>query len=126
MRDLITTLRQSHGLLSHEQFISKLESGEFEVLKLPCECFALIEWTVTEKGKTLWVHTCTGDYNFADRALAAIERYAYNNGAMKVAGIARWGWKRLLEKHLFNTYSQLIFFEKDIKYADSFPKAAYS
>jgi hypothetical protein len=114
MRDLITTLRHSHGLLSHVQFVNKLESGELEVLKLPCDCFALIEWMDTEKGKTLWIHTCVGNYASADYALTTLERYAASNGAVKIAGIARWGWQRLLEQHDFATRGKLTFFEKDM------------
>lgn len=111
---LIHALRTSQGILSHEQFIERIESNEFEVLKLPAECYALVQWVDSDKGKTLWIHTCVGNFTGAESALQAIEVYAKNNGGRKVAGYARWGWKALLERMGFSTRTKLTFFEKDI------------
>lgn len=111
---LIHALRTSQGILSHEQFVNKVDSGEFEIIKLPNDCYALVQWLETEKGKTLWVHTCAGNVTGSRAALIAIETYAQKNNGRAIAGFARWGWKALLTRLGFNTRTKLTFFEKDI------------
>lgn len=107
-------MRKSQGILSQEAFNNKLHSGEFEVLKLPDGCYALIQWIDTDTGKALWILTCAGMFEFSQNALSAIESYARKNSAVKIAGVARWGWTKLLQSFGFRTGTKLVFFEKEL------------
>ena len=112
LEDILTALCNSYGLLTRENFLAKIVSGEFEVIKLANSCYGLVRW---KHDKVLEVLTCTGNYEGAEGAMLSIERYATGGGAKAIIGLARWGWKPLLERMHYQTGSRLFFFRKELK-----------
>jgi hypothetical protein len=109
LKEVFENLRVGHGLLSHEQFIAAISSGDLEIWALPLGAYALIGWGTCEHGETCNILTVTGDAQAAgESGLRAIESIARKRGARMVITVARAGWKQLLERHGYETTPKVL------------------
>lgn len=111
LEPVLERLCESYGLLPRRLFAQKLVDGEFQILALPHRCYALFRW---KHDKIFEILTCTGAIDHAETALHTIECYARSTGAKAITGLARWGWKPLLDQRRYETGTRLIFFRKEL------------
>lgn len=109
---VLSRLYDSYNVVTREQFVQKLISGEFELHKVRGNCHALLRWI--DNGDTLEVLTCEGSVAGSEEALEHIEYIARKTGAKRVIGLARYGWKELLTDLGFETGTKLVFFRKEL------------
>lgn len=101
---LFKKLKEGHVLVSDQQFIEALRSGELCVLMLPNYCAALVEWHSSKYGRTLNILTVTAsDLAHTDEALEAVIAAAKHDGAGMIFSVGKPGWKAIVERHGFVT-----------------------
>lgn len=111
LEQILSSLFDGYGLVTKPEFVDKLASNEFQVIKLANNCYALITW----QQDVMHVLTCTGSVTGSRGALESIERYAEKNGASKIVGMARKGWQELLQDMEFTVFRNMIYFQKELK-----------
>jgi hypothetical protein len=109
---LISRLYEGYNLDSPAQFLEKISKGDYEIYKLTKSCYALARWN----SGYFEVLTCAGNVEESERAMLAIEKIARDGGAHGVIGLARYGWKSLLEKLGYDAGTKLCFFRKELNY----------
>ena len=109
LREAVEKLRVGHGLLSRQQFIRALSTGELEVWTLPAGAYALIGWGTCEHGETCNILTVTGESEAAhESGLLTIEAIARKRGARVVISVGRPGWKSLVERHGYTVQRKIL------------------
>lgn len=109
---ILNGLYLGYDLYSREEFVRRLLDNQWEVIELACKCYALVEFLNTVDGYTMHVLTCTGNVEGSDRAMEDIERFARKRNAVAVIGLARYGWRSLLESMNYECGSKLFYFRK--------------
>jgi hypothetical protein len=105
----VEQLRLAHAILSREQFITAIGSGELEVWSLPHGAHALVTWGTTEHGETCHILTVTGDAHAAgEPGLQAIERMVRKRGGRMIITVARPAWKKLFERYGYSTQPKIL------------------
>lgn len=107
--DAIEQLRLAHAILSRDQFIAAIGSGELEVWSLPHGAHALVTWGTTEHGETCHILTVCGDANAAgEPGLQAIERMVRQRGGRMIITVARPAWRRLFEQYGYSVQPKIL------------------
>ena len=115
LESVLTKLCNAWGVCSREQFVDMLVTHQIEVVRLACNSYGLVRWIETGDGFTMEVLTATGaGPGLAELPLMSLERHAINGGAQAVVGIARWGWRPLLERMRYECGTKLFYFRKKL------------
>lgn len=107
-RDKTTeVLRKAQGLLTLDEFVRLLKTGEIEILILRNKCAALVTWGESPDGALLNVMTMSGTLEDWETGLPLLEQAARESGAKFLVGVGHPGWKRLMRRKGFETYPRL-------------------
>lgn len=106
---IMEALRNSHGLLDLDLFASALACGDMEIVGLPAECAALIEWGESEHGKTMNILTvyCKNTQD-AEQALTTLEAAARQNDARAIVSVGHPLWKKIVKQHGYQVKSCIL------------------
>jgi hypothetical protein len=108
--ELINQLYVGYDIDSPAEFLQKIERGDYEIYKLTRHCYALARWT----DGCFEVLTCVGNLEESAKAMQAIEKIARDGGGHAVIGLARYGWKSLLNELGYTTGTKLVHFRKEL------------
>jgi hypothetical protein len=111
---IVAELYKGYPVYSREEFSRRLFEEQWQIIELANDCYALVEFLTTADGYSMHVITCCGNFEGSERAMEDIERFARKSGAVCVIGLARYGWKPMLEKLNYECGSKLTYFRKII------------
>src|SRR6187399_223718 len=109
---IVSGLYAGYPLYSREEFARRLHAKEWEIVQLANNCYALVEFITTADGYSLQVLTCYGNAEGSEGAMEDIERFARKRGAVAVVGLARYGWRPMLESMNYDCGTKLFYFRK--------------
>lgn len=93
IENVVERLRLAHSILSRDQFLGMLQSGELEIWQIP-DLHILVQWGYTGDGRVLHILTATGTMDRLAEGWAAIERGAIAGGAVGILCVAAPGWAK--------------------------------
>lgn len=101
-------LRLGHGMLTSEQFVKFLASGELRVIVFKSTAACLVTLGESVEGVVLNILTVNGDMKSCEAAMPHLETAAREAGAVLIISVGAVGWGRVLARQGYTSEKRLI------------------